>query len=325
MRALEQRVELLQEDLQRLNPEATLASSSAAMQHAVDLARQVAPSEAIVLMRGESGTGKTVLARAIHDWSGRSNRPFVVVSCPTLAPELLESELFGHVKGAFTGAVRDFAGRISSAEGGTLFLDEVGDLPLSLQPKLLRFLQDRQYERVGENITRSADVRLIAATNMDLEKAIQERHFREDLFYRLNVFQIHLPPLRDRLEDLEILTKTILDFFARSNRKVLHGFSKEAFDLLRRYSWPGNLRELRNVIERAVIVSRSDWLQPADLPENLASGKSEPRPGDPVSLAAMEELHIRRILSQTKSLQEAADILGIDQATLWRKRKTYGI
>ena len=195
VRTLEQKVAALREDLERTTPEVRFSSESPGMQRAMEVARQVAPTDAAVLLRGESGTGKTVLARAIHGWSRRSGKPFGVVSCPSLPAELLTSELFGHVKGAFTGAVRDNPGRIAACEGGTLFLDEIGDLPLSLQPKLLRFLQDREYERLGDPSTRKADVRIITATNRDLAEEVKSGRFREDLFYRLNVIQIEIPPL----------------------------------------------------------------------------------------------------------------------------------
>jgi len=325
VRSMEQRIAALQEDLRRLHPEASFDSHHPPMLRALDLARQAAPTEAIVLLRGPSGTGKSVLARAIHEWSRRKDKPMGVVACASLSPELLESELFGHVKGAFTGAVRDNRGRVAACEGGTLFLDEIGDLPLPIQPKLLRFLQDREYERVGDAVPRKADVRILAATNADLAAAVKEGRFREDLFYRFNVFPIDLPPLRERTEDIEALATRMLEFFGAQNHKFLRGFSDEAVQAIKSYTWPGNLRELRNVIERAAILCASDIVGIEHLPEALAPRPQAVRLGDPVGLDAIEEAHIRRVLASTKSLQEAADILGIDQATLWRKRKQYGI
>ena len=325
MRSLEQRVASLQEDLGRTSPEAEFASSSPAMQRALSLARQVAATDATLLLRGESGTGKTVLARAIHRWSPRAERPICTVSCPTFSPELLESELFGHARGAFTGAVRENPGRISACEGGTLLLDEIGDLPLNLQPKLLRFLQDKEYERVGDYTTRRADVRIIAATGIDLETAVKEGRFREDLFYRINVIQIMIPPLRERREDIANLAEGLLIFFSRARHRPLSGFTPEALEALCRYDWPGNIRELRNAVERAAILCRAEKVGPECLPDALRSADSCARLGDNVPLAKIEEEHIRRVLATTKSLQEAADILGIDQATLWRRRKEYGI
>jgi two-component system, NtrC family, response regulator AlgB len=325
MRTLEQRVASLQEDLGRLNPEADFSTTNAAMQRVINLSHQVAPADATILLRGESGTGKTVLARAIHHWSHRTNKPICVVSCPTFSPELLESELFGHVKGAFTGAVRDNPGRIAICEGGTLLLDEIGDLPANLQPKLLRFLQDREYERVGDYTTRKADVRIIASTNRDLDKAVKEGQFREDLFYRLNVIQIEIPPLRERPEDVMTFAERLLVFFGGARHHLFLGFTSEALQALKQYHWPGNLRELRNVVERAAILCQSDRVGIEGLPENLLLSDSCARLGDRFSLEKIEEEHIRRVLATTKSLQEAADILGIDQATLWRRRKKYGI
>ena len=325
MRTLEQRVAALQEDLGRSNPEVDFSSTSPAMQRAVNLARQVAPSDATLLLRGESGTGKTVLARAIHSWSNRAAKPFSIVSCPSFSSELLESELFGHVKGAFTGAIRDNPGRIAACEGGTLVLDEIGDLPLSLQPKLLRFVQDKEYERVGDYTTRKANVRIIAATNINLEKAVKEGRFREDLFYRLNVIQIEIPPLRERPEDAVMLAERLLAFYGRSNHRAFIGFTPEALQALKQYDWPGNVRELSNVVERAAILCQADRIGVECLPTTLSPDDSTPNIGDPVPLEKIEEQHIRRILATTKSLQEAADILGIDQATLWRRRKKYGI
>ena len=325
VRSMEQKIAALQEDLGRVAPEADFSTESPAMQRAVSVARQVAPTEATVLLRGESGTGKTVLARAIHGWSRRAGKPFGVISCPSLSPELLESELFGHVRGAFTGAVRDNPGRIAACEGGTLLLDEVGDLPLPLQPKLLRFLQEREYERVGDSATRKADVRLLAATNMDLETAVREGRFREDLFYRLNVIQIEIPPLRERPEDIPVVAGRLLAFYRRVHHRRILGFSDEALKALKGYPWPGNIRELRNVVERASILCVSDEVGVTHLPAFLSPRDVPLKVGDPVRLEKIEEEHIRRVLASSKSLQEAADILGIDQATLWRRRKQYGI
>jgi NtrC-family two-component system response regulator AlgB len=242
-----------------------------------------------------------------------------------LPAELLESELFGHVKGAFTGAVRDNPGRIAMCQGGTIVLDEIGDMPLSLQPKLLRFIQEKEYERVGDHHTLTADVRLIAATNVDLQKAVKESLFREDLYYRLNVFEISMPPLSGRPDDTETLAEGMLAFFNGQNHKSIAGFTSDAMAALKQYSWPGNIRELRNVIERAVILCSNDNIGTEHLTETIKPAKAQPRLGDNISLNQLEEEHIRRVLASTKSLQEAADILGIDQATLWRKRKTYNI
>jgi len=325
MRALEQRAASLQEDLSRLNPEADFSTTSASMQRVVNLSRQVASTEATILLRGESGTGKTVLARAIHSWSRRADRPFAVISCPSLSPELLESELFGHVKGAFTGAIRDNPGRIVACEGGTLLLDEIGDLHANLQPKLLRFLQDREYEKVGDYTTRKADVRIIASTNRDLDKSVKEGQFREDLFYRLNVIQIEIPSLRERLEDVTMLAERLLAFFSQARHHHFLGFTPEALQALKQHQWPGNLRELRNVVERAAILCQTGRIGIECFPEMLIRSDSGIRLGDRVPLEKIEEEHMRRVLAMTKSLQEAADILGIDQATLWRRRKKYGI
>ncbi len=283
----------------------------------------MAATDAAVLIRGESGTGKTVLARAIHAWSPRSARPFCTISCPSLAPDLLESELFGHARGAFTGAVKDSPGRIAMCEGGTLLLDEIGDMPLAIQPKLLRFLQEKEYERLGESITRRADVRVLAATGVDLDTAVRDKRFREDLYYRLNVIQITLPPLRERREDVVPLAERYLAFFGKVNHKALRGFTREGAEALRGAVWPGNLRELRNVIERAAILTKAERVGPELLPQAAFPPAAEI--GDRISLQALEELHIRRVLASTRSLQEAAEVLGIDQATLWRKRKQFQI
>jgi NtrC-family two-component system response regulator AlgB len=295
------------------------------MQRVLNLARQGADSEASILLRGESGTGKSVLARAIHAWSRRADRPLGVISCPSLPAELLESEMFGHVKGAFTGAVRDNPGRVALCEGGTLLLDEIGDLPLPLQPKLLRFLQDREYESVGDATVRHADVRIVAETNMDLDAAVREKRFREDLFYRLNVIPIAVPALRDRPDDILPLADHLLAFFGRAHHRTFAGFTESARQALSGYAWPGNVRELRNVVERAAILCPSEWVGEEFLPESIAQCPTVPHVGGRVTLEEIEEQHIRRVLAVCRSLQDAADVLGIDQATLWRKRKQYGI
>jgi NtrC-family two-component system response regulator AlgB len=267
-----------------------------------------------------------VIALAIHSWSSRSAKPFTTIACPTLSPQLLESELFGHAKGAFTGAVVDNPGRIASSDGGTLFLDEIGDLPVNLQPKLLRFVQDREYERVGEARTRRANVRIVAATNIDLEDAVRAGRFREDLLYRIKVVQLDLPPLRERPEDIMPLAEGFLSELRRE--KNVSGFSPAATAAIRGYPWPGNIRELRNVVERALILCRGELIGVEHLPGNVSTtppSDQDVRPGDFVPLDKLEELHIRRVLAQARSLDEAAKVLGVDVATLWRRRKKYGI
>jgi NtrC-family two-component system response regulator AlgB len=322
-RALERESGGLQDAAERSDDDLLMESSSAAMQQAIALSRQVAKSNAAVLLRGESGTGKGVLAKAIHAWSPRAAKPFAVVSCPSLSPQLLESELFGHARGSFTGAVRDNPGRIASSQGGTLFLDEIGDLPPEVQPKLLRFLQDKTFERVGEATARQANVRVITATNVDLDAAVRDGRFREDLMYRINVVQIDVPPLRERPGDLMPLAERMLACIGRSRGVV--GFSDDAVQVLRGYDWPGNIRELRNVVERAVILCRGERVTPDLLPFAPASGPPEARVGDPVPIERIKELHVRRVLATSKSLEEAAKTLGIDVATLWRLRKKHGI
>ena len=325
LRALEQRLDRLQDELGQSGPEVDLSTQSPAMQRALTLSRQAAPSNATVLIRGESGTGKSMLARAIHGWSTRAAKPFAVVACPALSPELLESELFGHVRGAFTGAVRDNPGRIVKSEGGTLFLDEISELPLRVQPKLLRFLQDRCFERVGDQLTRQADVRIIAATNADLSGAIARGQFREDLWYRLNVISIDLPPLRERAQDIAHLAEGLLLYFARQNRKPELHLSTQAIAALQAYNWPGNVRELRNVLERATILCTGPEIGAEHLLLGATAPASAPKLGDPIPLEKMEELHIRGVLSTARSIEQAAEILGMDSVTFWRRRKKYGI
>src|ERR1700722_3687888 len=250
-------------------PEPIFNFISPVMQEAMGVLLRAAKTPASVLVLGESGTGKTMAARAVHQNSHLAEQPFVTVSCPCLSKELLESELFGHVRGAFTGAVKDRWGKVRAAEGGTLFLDEIGDLPMEIQPKLLRLLQEREYERLGENITRTANLRVIAATNRDLKKRVAEGLFREDLYFRLNVIAVEMPPLRSRDGDLIRFAEHYEKFFAEQCGRKLEGLSPEAVACIRAYAWPGNLRELRNAIERAVIMAKRDKLFPEDFPAEL--------------------------------------------------------
>jgi NtrC-family two-component system response regulator AlgB len=326
VRRLQSQVELLEEQVRSVVPEADLQTEEPVMRQALEMAFRAALSEATILLRGESGTGKGVLARAVHARSARAEAPFVTVHCPSLSAELLESELFGHVQGAFTGAVRDTVGKVAVAEGGTLFLDEIGDLPSALQPKLLRLVQEKRYERVGDAQTRVSDVRILAATNRDLEAAVAAGKFREDLLYRLNVIEVTVPPLRARPHDILPLAWRLLQFFARQAGKSVLGYTEEAQAALVRYPWRGNVRELRNTIERGVILTREPLIGLADLPTQLGN---RPQPGveigAAVTLDTLELEHIRRILASAPSLEEAASILGIDQSTLYRKRKRHGL
>jgi NtrC-family two-component system response regulator AlgB len=304
-----------------------LESRSPAMRTLVETARQAAVSEATILLLGESGTGKNVIAREIHGWSPRSHHPFVVVNCTTLSEQLLEGELFGHVRGAFTGAVKDKPGRLEAADGGTVFLDEIADMPVSLQAKLLRFLQERQFERVGGTATIEVDARIIAATNHNLEQEVAAGRFREDLYYRVNVITLAMPALRERPQDIMALAERFLAAAALRNRRVGLKFAPEAAQALCRYRWPGNVRELRNAIERAVVLSRGETIRQEDLPDSIFRPQAPPRPAPETSasLENVEREHIRRVLADAVTLEEAADTLGISVATLWRKRKRYGI
>ncbi len=288
----------------------------------LEIALRAAPSNVAILILGETGTGKNLLAQTIHEQSPLRAKPFVTVNCPSLNRELLESDLFGHVRGAFTGAVQDTWGKVAAADGGTLFLDEIGDLPAALQPKLLRLLQEKQYERVGESSSRTANVRIIAATNRDLKAEVAAGHFREDLFYRLNVITLEVPPLRCRPSDIMAAAEMFLDAICRQLGKRCPTFTPEARRLLDSYSWPGNLRELRNVIERAAVLSDSATLDLGDFPM-LLKQPSVPQyqVGAPISLHALETAHIQMVVAKSSTLEEAARILEIDKSTLYRKRK----
>jgi NtrC-family two-component system response regulator AlgB len=325
-RTLEQRVRQLESQLADESPEIDLTSAEPAVQRVFEIAFKAAETTATILILGPSGTGKNVLAREIHRRSAQRDRPFVTVNCPSLSKELLESELFGHVKGAFTSAVQDTFGKVAAAEGGTLFLDEIGEMPLEIQPKLLRLLQDREYERVGEARPRRANVRVIAASNRDLATEIKTGRFRQDLFYRLNVITVALPGLHERPGDLLRLAARGLEFFSRHMGKKLRSLSPEVTAAFRTYAWPGNLRELRNMIERAVILANGEVLTLADLPEEF-SRRLDPsvQVGARVSLEALEAEHVRRILAVSATLEDAAHTLGIDPATLYRKRQKLGL
>ncbi|MBI3890029.1 MAG: sigma-54-dependent Fis family transcriptional regulator [Candidatus Wallbacteria bacterium] len=303
-------------------PAVDLETASPAMRRVLETIERAADHDVAVLLRGESGTGKTVLARLLHQRSRRSARPFVLVNCPTLSEELLASELFGHARGAFTGAVRDQPGKVEAADGGTLFLDEIGELSPGLQAKLLRFLQDRQFERVGETRTRQADVRVVAATNRDLDADVATGRFRRDLLYRLNTVELTVPTLAERPEDVLALAQRFAAFFARASRRPPPRFSPEAEAKLLAHDWPGNVRELRNAVERAVIFCCGGVLEPGDLPERLAgAGPAAPHVGGEFSLEAVEQAHIARVVARCETLEQAASILGIDSSTLWRKRR----
>ena len=312
------------------SPELLLDFTTPRMKEIMEVLGKAARTPASILLLGESGTGKSALARLIHQQSHLADKPLVTVSCPSLSKELLESELFGHTKGSFTGAVKDRWGKVKAAEGGTLFLDEIGDLPMEIQPKLLRLLQEKEYERLGENVTRQAELRVIAATNRDLKKRMAEGAFREDLYFRLNVIAVEMPPLRSRPGDLARLAEHYLKYFAGQCGRKAAEFSGEALDRINRYGWPGNLRELRNAIERAVILGRQDRIGPEDLPLDGTGGDPEnatgpaPQPGDLISLEKLEEYHIRKVLERTGSVAEASRILGIDDGTIYRKRKKIG-
>jgi len=326
VRGLRNRVAALEEQVGHLAPDVELDTLEPLAQKVLDVAFQVAPTEATVLLRGESGTGKGVLGRAIHSRSKRVRRSFVTVHCPSLSAELLESDLFGHVKGAFTGAVQDKPAKVEAADGGTLFLDEIGDLPLALQPKLLRLIQDKTYERVGDPTQRTADVRIMAATNRDLEGDVKAGRFREDLFYRLNVIEVTLLPLRSRRIDLLPLARHLLSFFSRQSGKSVTGFTPEAEAAMGAYAWPGNIRELRNAVERGVILTPEPFVGLEHLPGQLTTaGSTRVEVGGAVTIEDLEAEHIRRVVASAPSLDEAARILGIDPSTLYRKRRKSGM
>jgi DNA-binding NtrC family response regulator len=323
----------LQEQLEQRHSYANIIGKSKPMQEVFELIRLVADSEASVLVHGESGTGKEMVASAIHFNSRRRAKPYVRVSCASLPESLIESELFGYERGAFTGASERRIGRFEAASGGTLFLDEIGELPQSFQVKLLRVLQERKIERLGSNRSIDVDVRIVSASLRPLEEEIRIGRFREDLFFRVHTVAIHLPPLRDRREDIPLLVQSFLREFAEARQRQIDGFTDEVMELFERHTWPGNVRELRNVIERAVLFCKGDRITVDDLPATLRGedGDRSPRPSAPVRSLheAVEEAEIEAIraaLAATRGRRaEAAELLGISRKTLWEKIRLHAI
>lgn len=324
------KVEQLQDELEEKYRLENIVGKSNEMMEIFSLVFRVAPTDSTILISGESGTGKELIAKAIHLNSRRKNRSFVTINCGALPENIQESELFGHVRGAFTGAIRDKRGLFQEANGGTLFLDEVGETALSTQVKILRFLQDGEIRRVGENELINVDVRLLAATNQDLEKAMEEGRFREDLYYRLNVIPIPIPPLRKRRDDIPLLVNHFLEKYTALAKKKIASVSPDAMKVLSGYDWPGNVRELENAIERAVILTNRNVIMPEDLPSSIRA--TQRRIQDPEedmgdkTLEELEKLHILKTLEkQAWNQKKASEVLGISTTTLWRKLKAYGI
>jgi len=323
---LESEVETLKNQLKGIIREGDFITRNRNARSVLKMARKVADTDASVLISGESGTGKGVLAGLIHTWSPRCSGPFVSVDCTALQENLLESNLFGHVKGAFTGAVQNKKGKLELAKGGTVFLDEVSEMSGAVQGKLLHFLQHKEFERLGDTQMIRVDARIIAATNRDLEELVQENMFRQDLFFRLNVIELFLPPLRERPEDIPLIAEHYLTQFATVNNKQMKGISDQVLKSFRSYPWPGNVRELINVIERGTILSQKDRLTIEDLPPHIIHYKPRtPSTRKMQTIAEAEKSHIKDVLLHTASIEEAARVLGIDPATLWRKRKKYQI
>ena len=300
-----------------------LIADSPAMRRVLQLIREVGPSDTPVLITGETGTGKELVARALHAASQRAGQPFLAINCGAQTETLLESELFGHERGAFTGAHKVRRGRLEMANGGTLFLDEVGDIPLKMQVDLLRVLEERRFQRVGGNRDINSDFRLICATHRDLPALVRQGAFRQDFYYRINVIGIEIPPLRERPEDIGLLATHFLKRYAAETGKPIQGISPEGLRLLNSYPWPGNVRELRNVVERAVVIGRGDSVGEAEL-TFLAAG-TQPGQG-PLTLEEVESGHIQRILEANRgNISQSARVLGIDRSTLTRKIKRYGL
>ena len=321
--ALKKRIQQLENQVGKKYSFESIIGKSKAIQSAISLAKKVAPTDANVLLLGETGTGKEVFAQAIHNSGSRKNKSFMALNCSAFSNELLESELFGHKEGAFTGAIKDKKGLIAEANDGTLFLDEIGEMHLDLQSKLLRVLETSEFIKVGDTKSVKVNVRIIAATNKNLEEEIKEEKFREDLFYRLNVFTILLPPLRDRKEDIPELANYYLSFFSEKTNKRFVGINSGANKILQHYNWKGNIRELKNTIERAVILEDGEWITESSLPADLQF-HSENNSSGSYELAEIEKQHILKVLSHTKGNKtEAARLLNIGLTTLYRKIEEY--
>lgn len=303
-----------------------ILGESSLIKNAIEMAKKVAPTDATVLLLGETGTGKEVFAQAIHSGSKRNGKPFLALNCSAFTKELLESEIFGHKAGAFTGAVKDKKGLIEEANNGTLFLDEIGEMPLELQSKLLRVLETNEFIKVGDTKPTKVNVRIVAATNRDLQKDADEEKFRRDLFYRLNVFTITLPALRDRKKDIPILTRYFLKFFARATNNHIKDLSENFIEHLQNHEWKGNIRELKNIIERACILETTDELTINSLPFELQTNSPLTTQYSPFDLATAEKLHIQKVLAYSKGNKtEAAKLLNIGLTTLYRKMEEYKI
>jgi DNA-binding NtrC family response regulator len=331
-KTLTERVKLLEEQVRERYKFENIVGNSPKMLDILKLVTQVCQTDSTVLILGESGTGKELIAQTIHNNSPRKDKPFVIVNCSALPEGLQDSEFFGHIKGAFTGAIKNRKGLFEEAHQGTIFLDEIGEISPAIQVKLLRFLQSGEIRRIGDNKSFHVDVRLIAATNKDLQQAIQEKTFREDLFYRLNVIPIKLPALRERKDDIPLLVNHFLERYRNKMHKPIRSISQEAVDLLVKYDWPGNVRELENVIERAVALATGEIIVPENLPRHI-QGLEQTFPSIPskpsgklVSLAENEKNYILEVLQQCGgNKKKTAQILQISKSTLWRKLKEYGL
>jgi len=321
---LQKRIEQLEQQVGKKYGFESILGASGIIQEAISLAKKVAPTDASVLLLGETGTGKEVFAQAIHNGSKRAGKPFMALNCSAFGKELLESEIFGHKAGAFTGANKDKKGLIEEASGGTLFLDEIGEMHTDLQSKLLRVLETNEFIKVGDTRSTRVNVRIIAATNRDLKQDVQDGKFREDLFYRINVFTISLPALRDRKSDIPVLANCFLGIFAQKTNTHIKSMSKDFLEHLQQHDWKGNIRELKNVMERAVILADNPELTVSNLPLELQATAYDSKTLSAFDLASVEKLHIQRVLNHTKGNKtETARLLNIGLTTLYRKIEEY--